>query len=87
VITTLKRHRNISKSAEDVNTKGEDKNVRMARKGHFLEEDDCQDQCMGERGQRQAAVAGGHINMKARVVTSSGFFPDSSITLVKTLLI
>ena len=59
----------------------------MVRKGHFLEEDDCQDQCMGERGQGQAAVAGGHINMKARVVTSSWFFPDSSITLVKTLLI
>ena len=50
------------------------KNDRLVRKGHFLEEDDRQDQCMGERGKGQAAVAGGHINMKARVVTSSGFF-------------
>jgi hypothetical protein len=57
------------------------KNVGMVRKGHSLEEDDCQDQCMGERGQGQADVAGGTW------VTSSWFFPDGSITLVKTLLI
>ena len=50
------------------------KNDRLVRKGHFLEKDDRQDQRMGEGGggKGQAAVAGGHINMKERVVTSSG---------------
>ena len=40
---------------------------------HLLEEGDRKDRGMGEGGQGQAAVAGGHINMKARVVTSSWF--------------
>ena len=46
----------------------------MDWKGHLLEEGDCKDRGMGERGQEQAAVGWGHINIKARVVTSSCFF-------------
>jgi hypothetical protein len=54
--------------------KGEDKKCLTGRKCHLLEEGDCKDRGMGERGQGQAAVVGGHIDMKARVVTSSWFF-------------
>ena len=50
------------------------KNVRLDWKSHLLEEGDCKNRGMGEGGQGQAAVAGGHINMKARVVTSSWVF-------------
>ena len=49
------------------------KNVWLDGKSRLLEESNREDRGMGERGQGQAAVAGGHINMKARVVTSSWF--------------
>ena len=45
----------------------------MEGKGYLLEKDDHQDQRVGQGERLTAAVAGGHISMEARVVTSSWY--------------
>ena len=47
------------------------KDVQMEGEGYLLEENDNEDEQLGQREQVKAAVAGEHISMEARVVTSS----------------
>ena len=48
-------------------------NDTLEGKGHLLEKNESQDCQMGKGGRLIAAVAGWHIGMEARVVTSSWY--------------